>query len=249
MQQNKTLEFKVGLFVLVGLTIIGALVVVFGRAGEQIRPSYTLDITFPNASGLLKGSYVYLSGAPIGRVMSPPKVVDNGNAVQVTVKIFDDLKISKESRWVVGSAGLLGDRFVDVQLYKGNYEPFYEKGDKVVGFRSTGINDLAETAEPLVVDARDAVRELKKILTSFDRDVMTEQTKADMKEAVMKAKSLMARLDDLMAKAQKGEGVVGMLMNDKKVARDLAAFISNIREHGVLFYSDSSEEAKKEKKK
>lgn len=250
--QNKSLETKVGLFVLIGLVVIGTLVVIFGRAGEQMRSSYTLDIKFPNASGLLKGSYVYLSGAPIGRVTTPPKVVDNGNAVQITVKIFDDLKISQKSRWIIGSAGLLGDRFVDVQLFQGNNPPYYEPGSEVKGAKSAGLNDLTESAQPLVVDAQDAVRELKKALTSINQDVLTDQTREDVKEAIAKTKSLMVRLDDLMARAQKGQGVVGMLLNNKEVADNLAAFIRNIRHNGVLFYSDTAgedEAAAKEKTK
>lgn len=241
--QNKSLETKVGLFVLIGLVVIGTLVIIFGRAGEQMRPSYTLDITFPNASGLLKGSYVYLSGAPIGRVTTPPKVVDNGNAVQITVKIFDNLKISDKSRWTIGSAGLLGDRFVDVQLFHGNSAPYWEPGSTVKGSKSTGLNDLTDSVQPLVVDAQDAVREMKKALTSINQDVLTDQTREDVKEAISKAKSLMVRLDDLMARAQKGQGTIGMLLNNKEVAENLAAFISNVRKNGILFYSDTSEES------
>lgn len=245
--QNKSLETKVGIFVLVGLAIIGTLVVYFGRAGEQIRSSYTLNVQFPNAAGLLDGSYVYLSGAPIGRVTTPPKVVENGNAVEVSVKIFDNLQISRKSRWVIGSSGLLGDRFVDVQLNGSNEAPYYQSGEEVRGARSAGINELTDAAQPLIVDAQQAVRELKKALTSINDDVLTPDTKIDAKETIAKAKSLLTRLDDLMARAQKGEGVVGMLLNNKEVADNLAAFISNIRQHGVLFYSDSTPKAAREK--
>jgi phospholipid/cholesterol/gamma-HCH transport system substrate-binding protein len=237
--QKNNLELKVGLFVVVGLVIICTLVIIFGRVGEQFRSSYTLDITFPNASGLLNGSYVYLSGAPIGRVTTPPKVVDNGNSVQVTVKIFDDLKISKKSRWVIGSAGLLGDRFIDVQLQSGNNPPYYDGSESVRGGRNPGINDITENVEPLIVDAKDAVRELKKALSAFNTDVMTEDTRIDVKESIVRAKSLIIRLDDLMAQAQKGQGTIGLLLNNKQVADNVAAFLYNIRKNGVLFYSDT----------
>lgn len=238
--QNKSLEIKVGIFVLVGLAIIGGLVITFGRMGEQIRSYYTLDVTFPNASGLLKGSNVYLSGAPIGRVTTPPKVVDNGNAVQVSVKLFDEIKISRKSRWVIGSSGLLGDRYVDVQLYNGNVEPYYEPGEKVEGARSTGLNDLADSTGPLVVDARDAIKQLKTALTNVNEDILTDETRADLKVSIVKVRSILTRVDSLMEQAQKGQGAIGMLLNNKEVADNLAAFIINIRRNGVLFYSDSA---------
>lgn len=251
---NKSLETKVGIFVLLGLAVIGALVVIFGRVGEQIRSYYTLDVTFPNASGLLKGSYVYLAGAPIGRVTSPPKVVDNGNSVQIQVKLYDEIKISRKSRWVIGSAGLLGDRFVDVQFYgEGNVEPYYAPGETVKGGRSTGLNDLADSTGPLVVDAREAVKQLKSALTKINEDVLTDQTREELKESITKLHSILYRVDDLLADAQKGRGAVGMLLNNKQVADDLAAFIYNIRHNGVLFYSDTADEdaakGKRDKKK
>ena len=61
-------ELKVGVFVFIGLAMIGALVVQFGRLGEGLKTYYTVTIRFADASGLLKGSDVLLAGARIGKV-------------------------------------------------------------------------------------------------------------------------------------------------------------------------------------
>jgi hypothetical protein len=37
--------------------------------------------------------------------------------------------------------------------------------------------------------------------------------------------------------------LLGTLLNDREVAKDLRALISNLREHGVLFYRDSAAKA------
>ena len=51
-EQDRGLELKVGIFVAVGLAILAALVVQFGRLGEGFKSYYSLTVHFPDASGL-----------------------------------------------------------------------------------------------------------------------------------------------------------------------------------------------------
>jgi hypothetical protein len=42
----------------------------------------------------------------------------------------------------------------------------------------------------------------------------------------------------LAKKAGQGDGALGVLINDKKMADDLKALAANLRKSGVLFYKD-----------
>ena len=110
-QTEKTLELKVGAFVVVGLAVLAALVVQFGRVGEGFKTYYGLTVRFPDASGLLKGSDVLLAGAKIGRVSGGPRLVRSGQGVEVPLRIFEYVRVPAGSKFTVGSSGLLGDRF------------------------------------------------------------------------------------------------------------------------------------------
>src|SRR6476659_208879 len=68
MHPDRALELKVGIFVAIGLAMIGGFVLKFGRLGEGFKVYYDLTVRFKDASGLLKGSDVVLSGEKIGRV-------------------------------------------------------------------------------------------------------------------------------------------------------------------------------------
>ena len=118
-ERGKGLELRVGVFVIAGLGVLAALVVQFGRVGEGFKTYYTITVQFPNASGLLKGSDVLFAGAKIGRVSEGPHLVSGREGVSVPLRIFDYVKIPAESKFTVGSSGLLGDRFVDVQPPQG----------------------------------------------------------------------------------------------------------------------------------
>ena len=61
--KEKRHEAYVGLFLLVGLIILGALVVKFGRLGENsMDGKYNVELVFKDASGLIKGSEVRMGG-------------------------------------------------------------------------------------------------------------------------------------------------------------------------------------------
>src|SRR3954468_10315884 len=127
-QDERGLAFKVGVFVFMGLAMLGALVVQFGRVGEGFKTYYPLTVKFADASGLLKGSDVLLAGAKIGRVAGGPHLVGEGNGVLVPLRIYDYVKIPVGSKFAVGSSGLLGDRFVTVTMPPGKATDFVAKG-------------------------------------------------------------------------------------------------------------------------
>src|SRR6195256_311073 len=134
-RQDRGLEFKVGAFVFVGLAMLGALVVQFGRVGEGFKTYYGVTVRFDDASGLLKGSDVLLAGAKIGRVSGGPKLVREGNGVEVPLRIYDYVKIPEGSKFAVGSSGLLGDRFVNVTMPPGTPTKFLPPNTYLNGSR------------------------------------------------------------------------------------------------------------------
>ena len=143
--ERKGLELYVGLFLFVGLATIAVMVVVFGRVGEGFQKTYPIVVEFPNASGLIKDSYVLLSGAQIGKVATTPKLTGSKFAVEVTLNIRGNVKLPKKSRFFVGSSGLLGDRFVDV-FPPEEFDPgqMIEPGERIKGMRATGLDDLTQ---------------------------------------------------------------------------------------------------------
>src|SRR5438094_4093058 len=141
-RQERGLEFKVGAFVFFGLAMLGALVVQFGRLGEGFKTYYGVTVRFTDASGLLKGSDVLLAGAKIGKVAGGPRMVKQGNGVDVPLKIYDYIKVPEGSKFSVGSSGLLGDRFVNVALPPGQPKKIIAPNSYISGTRETGIEDL-----------------------------------------------------------------------------------------------------------
>ncbi len=267
-RHERGLEFKVGIFVFVGLAMLGALLVQFGRLGEGFKTYYAMTVRFNNASGLLKGSDVLLAGARIGKVAGGPRLVREGDGVAVPLKIYDYVKVPEGTKFTVGSSGLLGDRFVVVTPPPGQPKAYLPPNAYINGTRETGIDDLTQQGGALVGDLRTTVQKLNQETLSAQNmenlkssmehlnqatsalaesskklDGVIEQTDSTMASAKKAVDSLQDAIADtrkMLRSATQGKGLVATLLNNQQLADDLHALITNLRAHGVLFYRDTA---------
>jgi ABC-type transporter Mla subunit MlaD len=267
-RHERGLEFKVGAFVFVGLAMLAALVVQFGRLGEGFKTYYGITVRFDDASGLLKGSDVLLAGAKIGKVSGGPRMVREGNGVDVPLKIYDYVKVPEESKFTVGSSGLLGDRFVNVTMPPGQSKKYLPPNAYISGARETGLSDLTREGGALVNDMRGAVQNINGTFTRLNEDALSATNMQNLKtsiehlsqatgalaESSKKLDGVIEKADSTMSSTKKaaddlqkvilaatqGKGLLAALLTNQELANDLRALISNLRAHGVLFYRDSA---------
>lgn len=229
-QSEKTLELKVGAFVLAGLAVLAALVVQFGRVGEGFKTYYGLTVRFPDASGLLKGSDVLLAGAKIGRVSGGPRLVPSGEGVDVPLRIFDYVKIPAGSKFTVGSSGLLGDRFVAVAMPPGPPEGYIARDSAIEGTRETGLDDLTREGGFLVSDLRTAVQNVNTTISRLNTEALSEANLLNLKASV---ENLNTATTALAQSTQKIDGVIekagGTMDSTKKAADDVQVAIADAR--------------------
>src|SRR5437870_10499847 len=229
-RHERGLEFKVGIFVFVGLAMLGALVVQFGRLGEGFKTYYTVTVRFNDASGLLKGTDVLLAGARIGKVAGGPKLVREGGGVAVPLKIYDYIKIPDGTKFTVGSSGLLGDRFVNVTIPSGPPKAYLPPNADVNGARETGIDDLTRSGGALVNDLRGTVQKIDTTVNRLNQDTLSPANMENLKSSMQhlnEATSALAqsskKLDGVVEKADSTMG------SAKKAADNLQSAIGDAR--------------------
>lgn len=229
-RHERGLEFKVGAFVFVGLLMLAALVVQFGRLGEGFKSYYPITVRFTDASGLLKDSNVLLAGARIGHVSGGPRLVREGHGVAVPLRIYDYVKIPKASKFEVGSSGLLGDRFVSVTLPPGQPTDFLPKGAEVEGARQTGMDDLTREGGALAVDMRKAVQNIDETVVRLNHQALSEANLENLKASV---EHLNAATGALAESSKKLDGVLAKadstMSSANKAADDLQRVMTDAR--------------------
>ena len=229
-RHERGLEFKVGIFVFVGLAMLGALVVQFGRLGEGFKTYYTVTVRFSDASGLLKGTDVLLAGARIGKVAGGPKLVREGDGVAVPLKIYDYIKIPEGTKFTVGSSGLLGDRFVNVAIPPGPPKAYLPPNADVKGARETGIDDLTRSGGALVNDLRGTVQKIDTTVDRLNQDTLSPANMENLKSSM---EHLNQATGALAESSKKLDGVVeqadSAMASAKKAADDLQNAIADTR--------------------
>lgn len=219
-RHERGLEFKVGAFVFVGLAILAALIVQFGRLGEGFKKTYPLTVRFSDASGLLKGSNVLLAGAKIGRVADGPRLVKEGQGVAVPLEIYDFVKIPAGSKFMVGSSGLLGDRFVSVTMPPGKATSYVEKGAFIDGTRETGMDDLTREGGQMVNDLRGTVQNINTVVTRLNQEMLSTGNMENLKASI---EHLNQATGSLAGSSKKLDGVIDkadLAMDSAKKAAD-----------------------------
>lgn len=229
-RHERGLEFKVGIFVFVGLAMVGALLVQFGRLGEGFKTYYALTVRFTDASGLLKGSDVLLAGARIGKVAGGPRLVREGAGVAVPLKIYDYVKVPEGAKFTVGSSGLLGDRFVDVRPPPGEPKAYLPPNAYIDGTRETGISDLTKQGGALVTDLRGTVQKIDTTMDRLNQDTLSQQNMENLKASM---EHLNQATSSLAESSKKLDGVIDQadstMASAKKAADGLQNAIADMR--------------------
>jgi phospholipid/cholesterol/gamma-HCH transport system substrate-binding protein len=251
MLRNTNLEIKAGILLMAGIGLACVIVLILGERPDLLEPTYNFTIVFPDASGVLKGSDVFLSGELIGKVTTNPKIVAQTQMAEVKVKINRSVGIRQDARYVIESSGFLGDAFIEVvpKVHRpGRVNlPYVEDGDIVRGIRAPDLSTLYAASLPLIHRANHVAAQVDHIVTGLNTDVLTDETvgnlkdiNGELKDTAERCNDLVANANDLITGIKSGNGVLGELLYDKEVRGDVAAFTSNLKLHGLLFYSDDS---------
>lgn len=219
-EQDRGLELKVGIFVAVGLAILAALVVQFGRLGEGFKSYYNVTVHFDDASGLLKSSDILMGGAKVGQVAGAPRLVVSGRGVDVPLRIYDFVKIPVGSSVTVGSSGLLGDRFVSITPPSGKPAAYLAKNVRVEGARENGLGEITKEGGALIKDLRGTIAKIDTAVTRLNEQALSQGNMEHLKETF---DSLSKATASLSESSKKIDGVIekaDQTMGSAKVAAD-----------------------------
>jgi phospholipid/cholesterol/gamma-HCH transport system substrate-binding protein len=214
--ESRGIEWKVGIFMLIGLSVIAFMAVKFGRVSQGLKKYYTIVAEFPNASGLLKGADVYLAGARVGFTADAPELIEGRYAVQVVLKLKQVVKIPRGSTFVISSAGFLGDAFVSINWPAiPSTTDFLQDGESVIGIRLEGLGDLTAKGGDVMDELKKRLKELEDPIKDIRERVLSEKnlkaidaTFASLSDFTTNLKSTTKGIDEVIAKAKEAVDTV-----------------------------------------
>jgi phospholipid/cholesterol/gamma-HCH transport system substrate-binding protein len=114
MERSATRDTLVGLFVLAGLAALAFLSLRVGGFSLSQGPRLHLYASFDEISGLKPRAPVVIAGVKVGEVGKI--VLDDDNRARVELVVDGKLQYPTDSSASIVTAGVLGDRYVSLQL-------------------------------------------------------------------------------------------------------------------------------------
>src|SRR5476649_1200246 len=85
------------------------------------------------------------------------------------------------------------------------------------------------------------------MMTKLNKDVLSGTSTQDLKDTISDLRSAVKNANQLLIQANKSTGPLGLMINDqesgerlKATLKNLEELSANLKEHGVLFYSNDS---------
>ena len=175
------LEWKVGLFVLIGLVLLSALLLQFSKGTTFLRPTKTIKLIASNVGGLKAKSQVLLAGVQVGTV-SDLVLSPRGTNVTITLRIFNQFQIHRDARFVIEQSGFLGDQFVAILPTK-NEADVFQDGDVAQTEPPFNMQEVARSAAGFLHRIDETAGRLNDAIADVRRLVLNEQTLTNLSSA------------------------------------------------------------------
>ena len=148
--------------------------------------------------GIEPQSTVRLSGVPVGSVR---KVVNDGGGVTVTMDIKGDVKIPRGSRVTIGSAGVMGEKFINI-LPAGAENGWVSDGDYLIGEDEKGMDTLMAGIDKTLAQVQELLGSVNDVLGNKDLQHSLVQSMVNIQDVTKRIDRTMAVLENLAVSNQ-----------------------------------------------
>ncbi|HEY5910966.1 MAG TPA: MlaD family protein [Verrucomicrobiae bacterium] len=168
------LEWRVGVFVLIGLVLIAVLLLQFSKGLTFFRSTYDIYLEAPSVGGLKPKAGVLMSGVQVGTV-SDIRLNPNGTNVTITLRIFRDYEIHKDARFVIDQSGFLGDQYVAIEPTT-NAPGIFADRDKAEAERPFNLQEFTRSATGFISRVDETIKKLNDALANVTRILLNPTT-------------------------------------------------------------------------
>ena len=221
----------VGLFVLVTLLIFIAGLIYSGRVREWFNPGETLRVLLPEdgLSGLTNGSTVEILGTKAGEVRDI--VINPSEKIYAEVRIDSEMAVfvrSDSKATIRRTFGIAGDAYLEITRGFGQPLDWKFAVISAVSDRKPTdtvgelIDEVREKVFPVIDDAQKAIQAFLTVAQELqDPDKGVQQ--------------LLANMNSIAARVDRGEGTIGRLLTEDKLIRELESLVARLdKETGRL---------------
>lgn len=180
------LETKVGLFVFIGIGMLAVLLIQFSKGTSLFRGTYELHLHTPNVGDIKPRAEVLLAGVQVGTA-TEIRLDPSGTNVTVILKIYKEFPVYHDARFVIESAGFLGDKYVSI-VPTSNQPPVLADGADVYCDAPFNLQEVARGAAGFIQRIDSTAQKLDASVSDLRQQVLNAQTLSSFGVAVTNMK-------------------------------------------------------------
>ncbi len=237
MAQRKQLtwtELRVGLFVLVGLSVLAAGIFYVTGAGT-IGPKYRLITYLPEVSGLANGAPVRLDGVEIGNVEStrlaprePGKGRERNRNIEIVLRVGkkyqDDILTDSAASLV--TEGLLGNRYVNIT--RGVTGVPLKDMQEVPGHEEKAMAQVVERSADVLANLQALSEEIQDMLHGIQQGKGTIGKLLTDEQAYNHLNNILSKGDAMVTDVRAGQGTLGKLVASDELYNKVDKGVDNV---------------------
>jgi len=157
------IEFKVGLFVFIGIVILTVFVLSIGGF-KTWTSGYRINFIFDFVNGIKRGAPVRFAGVDTGVVKQLHFFFDsqeNKTKVKVDCWLKKDARIPIDSTIWVNTLGLLGEKYIEI-MPGSNYTVVFAEGKEVRGVDPLAMHEVMRMANDIATGFKETMDKIKK---------------------------------------------------------------------------------------
>lgn len=236
MKKSSNYTWKLGMFVLLGLTLFVVTIYFIGKNKNMFASTIHLKSQFKNVSGLKVGNNVRFSGINIGTVKNIEFVSDSSVVVDLIIKEEVQKFIKKDASASIGSDGLMGDKVITIS--PGRLSTEIVKDNAIIkSTKAVEIEDLMKGLQKSVNNAAVITNQLATFTTKMNNNngalsrLMTDEAFANsLSKTLGNLEKSSNNFSTFTNKMNNKNGVLSKLVSDEKLGKTVDSAVINLNE-------------------
>lgn len=215
-------QVRVGILLIVSLLLLAFGIFQVGRLFDVFATRYPLVTLLESSGGLIAGSPVTLAGQRVGQVASieflPVGERRDSATVIARLSVNESVQsqIRGDSRVILETQGLLGDRFVNISPGSPGFEPL-EPGDTIPSLPPLDYESVLRTAAATIEQVQDVVVDLRTLTNRLAAGEGTLGSLLTDDALYQRMAATTAELADLLRAVNRSDGTLARVIRDPQL--------------------------------
>ncbi|MDI1306486.1 MAG: MlaD family protein [bacterium] len=235
MNKESGFQWKLGMFVIIGLVLFIATIYFVGRQQNIFGSTFHLKSNFKSVSGLEVGNNVRFSGINIGTVSDIELVTDSSVVVSISIKDEVQQFIKTDAIASIGSDGLMGDKVLTISPGT-NSNKSVKDNDIIASRKPIDMEDVMSSVKKSVDNAGIITAQLAQFTYNMNNGkgtlskLMTDQEfAASLKNTLANLESSSNEFSSFTTKMNNGKGALSKLVSDEKMGKMVDSTLTNVK--------------------